>query len=74
MALIFSEIQIIPEQEYKHLKKYAIQLLTDKKDWPFMALAMAKSTAIWSNDKAFKKQGRIKIFTTQELVELLGKK
>ncbi len=74
MALIFSEVRVLPEQEYKYLKKHAMELLGGNEDWPFMALAMAKQAPIWSNDKAFKKQSKVKIFTTKELAEFLGKK
>ena len=73
MAIIFSEITIIAEQEYLQFKKQALGLLGDKEDWPFLALAMAKRLPIWSNDKGFKKQNRVEVFTTKELIEYLGK-
>ena len=44
----------------------------DEKDVPFIALALSiKNDGIWTNDKHFKKQKKIKIFTTQDLIKLL---
>jgi predicted nucleic acid-binding protein len=42
----------------------------DKKDVPFIAAALALNCSIWSDDKHFKKQKEIKIFTTKEVMEI----
>lgn len=41
-------------------------------DIDFFALALKERCAIWSNDKLFKKQNKIKIFSTKELSLLLN--
>ena len=39
------------------------------KDDPYFALALAKNCPIWSDEKAFKKQDKVKVVTTSELRE-----
>ncbi len=41
----------------------------DKKDTPFIAAALATNLPIWSDDKHFEEQNKIKIFKTQDLVK-----
>ena len=71
IKLILDTITIIPENDYSNFLEEAAQMLTDKKDSPFLALAIAKHCPIWSNDKGFKKQNRIRVFSTQELLKEL---
>jgi predicted nucleic acid-binding protein len=40
-----------------------------KKDVPFIAAAIALNCPIWSDDKHFKKQKTIKVFTTKEMLD-----
>lgn len=42
------------------------------KDIDFFALALKLGFSIWTNDKLFKKQLRISVFTTREIIELLS--
>jgi len=44
----------------------------DKDDVPFIAAALATNCVIWSDDHHFKKQKRIEVYTTKELIERLG--
>ncbi|MBN1169487.1 hypothetical protein JXA56_00530 [Candidatus Micrarchaeota archaeon] len=46
----------------------------DSADTPLIAAALATKVPIWSDDKHFKKQYRVKILTTKELIEMLGQK
>ena len=41
------------------------------KDDPYFALALSLNCAIWSDEKAFKKQSKVKVFTTSELLKEL---
>lgn len=41
------------------------------KDDPYFALALAKNCPVWSDEKAFKKQGKVTVFSTEELVNKL---
>jgi predicted nucleic acid-binding protein len=56
-----------------YLKKAEeIMIDIDKDDVVFIAAALATKAVIWSDDVHFKKQNRIKVITTKELVEKLG--
>ena len=43
----------------------------DKDDTPFIAAALATKADIWSDDKHFEKQNRIKIWKTKDLSQYL---
>lgn len=43
----------------------------DKDDTPFIAAALATNAAIWSDDKHFQKQKKIKVWKTEELIKEL---
>jgi len=41
------------------------------KDDPYFALALSLDCPIWSDEKSFKKQSQIKIFSTEDIAKLL---
>ncbi len=45
----------------------------DKDDTPFIAAALATKSAIWSDDKHFEKQNKIKVWKTNDLIKFLQK-
>jgi predicted nucleic acid-binding protein len=51
----------VPKQEYEEFID----------DIDFFALALNEDCPIWSNDKLFKKQSRIEVFNTFELMDIL---
>lgn len=71
LGILFNRIDIVPLTEYQDSINEAESLIgkSDKKDVPFLALAIAKkSDGIWSDDKHFEKQNKIKIFKTKDLL------
>lgn len=70
-SLITLHVSPIPEDEYSELMPEAEQLAPHSKDAPYFAVALAKDCAIWSSEKAFKKQDKVKVVTTAELLEEL---
>ncbi|MFH1256872.1 MAG: PIN domain-containing protein [Candidatus Diapherotrites archaeon] len=70
-----SGLEIIAEKQYESLKPMALELCPEghKDDWPFLALALKQNCALWSNDKALKKQSTIEVHSTFELKQKLGK-
>ena len=42
------------------------------KDDPYFALALSFNAPIWSDEKSFKKQSKVKVFSTSELISLLS--
>ena len=68
---LFCYITIINPAVYAKFFNEASILIMDKKDIPFLACALALNCPIWSEDKEFKKQQKVKIYTTRELLDLL---
>ena len=71
LALIISRINFVSFKEFKELIQKAKEISYDPKDIEYLALALKFKCAIWSNDKDFKKQSVIKIFSTSELLKEL---
>ncbi len=63
-------IEFLEESEYKSFLKKALVSISDEDDVPYLALALLKNSAIWSDDKDFKEQSLIKVFTTEELLKM----
>ncbi len=57
--------------EYKDFLKEALTLLEDPDDSPYLALAFSTGAIIWSNDKGFKKQNKVKVYSTEEFLKEL---
>lgn len=69
---LLSQVQFISDHQLKPFLLAAASLSRDSKDWLYLACALMEDTIIWSNDKGFKAQNRIRIFTTDEIKEELG--
>jgi predicted nucleic acid-binding protein len=61
-------IKFIPLEEYSKLLKTALKISPDPNDIDFFALAIKLKLPIWSNDAQLKKQNKIEIITTTELI------
>lgn len=75
MDILFSNIKIYPKKDYIEYYPEAKKIMSDidPDDAPFLALAMkAQVDGIWSEDKGFLKQDRVKIYTTKNLIELIN--
>ncbi len=73
MDLIFENIKIINNEEYKQWIDTAKELISDKKDVPYVACYLAlKCAGIWTNDEDFKENKNIKVFKTQDMLDLLN--
>ena len=63
----------VPDEEFKDFAGKAKQLLGEHlKDIPYFALALYLNCGIWSNEKRFKKQVRIKAVSTSDLISFLS--
>lgn len=72
---ILENIYLVPINEYsdKLIKAKEIIGNIDKKDIPFIAVALSfKNNGIRTDDKHFKEQFEIKIYSTKELIVELG--
>ena len=74
-SLILKYIITIPLSLYSKNIKNAENIIggIDEKDIPYIALALSLNTGIWSDDKHFKKQNKIKVYTTSELLSFIKK-
>lgn len=67
---------IILEDAVVKSKKQEAEELMKKIDWsdaPYLALALSvQNDGIWSDDEHFTKQTKVPVFTTKDLVNLLG--
>jgi predicted nucleic acid-binding protein len=70
LTLVSSRIETVPRQEFKQLIKKAVGSITDKKDAPYIALALHLCCSVWSNDKKLKEQDLAKVYSTTELLRL----
>ncbi|NOR47985.1 MAG: putative toxin-antitoxin system toxin component, PIN family [Methanosarcinaceae archaeon] len=74
MDILFSRITIYPNDEYADCYPMAQEIMKDidPDDAPFLALAMkTKVDGIWSEDKGFMRQSRVKVYRTVDLVEFM---
>lgn len=66
-------IKIVPKSKFKNFYEEARSFLPDnaKDDAPFVGLALHLDIPLWSNDKLLKKQNRVIVFSTHEMLEIL---
>jgi len=63
-------VEFIPLKEYGKFFKQ-LKEVPDKDDIDFLALALKLKCPIWSNDKALKKQNKVKVLATKEVLNEL---
>ncbi len=74
LELLLKKVLIVPDEALKAYREEAIEIVKgiDKDDAVFVACALAHpESVIWSDDKDLKKQKKIKIVSTTEMVTLL---
>ena len=64
-------VEFIPLEEYSKYLKEALKICYDKNDIDFFALSLKLECPIWSNDKEFKKQNKIEIYSTKDILKKL---
>jgi len=72
-SLLLSEIISVKSSKYfsSLSESDKISPHSSKKDSPYFALALFSNCPIWSDEKAFLKQDKIRIFSTKDLLKLL---
>ena len=69
--LLFKFVKLVSESEYSMYIKEASKLTKHIKDVPYFALALYLKCAIWSDEKSFKQQSKVKVYSTSDLVKEL---
>jgi predicted nucleic acid-binding protein len=76
LSLLFSRIFVVSDIVVENKMDEAKEIMdaTDPDDTPFIVLALAvENDGIWSDDKHFKQQTRIRIWETKDLLMLIRK-
>ena len=63
-------ITLIPEEEFSLFLEKAKSISPDENDSVYFALALKLNCPIWSNDKKLKNQDKIRVYSTQDLIEI----
>jgi len=71
-GLLLSYVTLVADKELKPYVPAASSLITDQKDIMYLACALKEDTVLWSEDKGFKRQKRVKTLTTTEMKEEFG--
>jgi predicted nucleic acid-binding protein len=66
--ILLEKIEVIPFEDYKTFLNQSKELITDIDDISFLAVALAKKCSIWSEDKHFEQQNKVKIYKTKDLI------
>lgn len=69
LMILTSKITFFRLEEYAGFLSDSVELCKDKDDIDYFALALKLNCSIWSEDKDMKKQSKIKIYSTKELIE-----
>ena len=70
-ALLSEILEVVPRSEFEKFEPKALKLLPEHtKDMSYFALALASACVIWSNEKRFKEQSDVDIFSTDDIKRL----
>lgn len=70
--LMKKQIELVPFEEFNNFLESVKELSPHEKDIQYFALALFNNCSIWSNEKAFKEQSKIKILSDRDLLEFLS--
>lgn len=70
---LLSIVRIISRNRIEKYISLVKDISPDQKDNPHLALAIMLNGPIWSNDKRLKQQDKVKIYSTEDLINALSK-
>lgn len=70
---VMKYIKLVKDKQFENYFKEALTIMKDidEKDAIFIACALAFNCPVWSNDPHFKRQNKVKTFTTKEILNFL---
>jgi predicted nucleic acid-binding protein len=74
LSIIMSNLYVVDDSIIKYKLEEAKRIMDkiDKNDTPFIALALAiANDGIWTDDKHFERQNRIKVWKTSDLIRFI---
>lgn len=72
LAHLSANVQVVPTSDYHAWMRHAKLLAPHPEDAPYLALALHLNIPLWSNDLAIKRQQKVRVYTTQELLLALA--
>ncbi|MEA2033742.1 MAG: PIN domain-containing protein [Euryarchaeota archaeon] len=72
IKLLEPDFKIFSRPEYTVKLSEGLKLAPHPKDVEYFALALRFDFPIWSNEKTFKKQSKVKVFSTSDLISFLS--
>lgn len=69
---VLGQLVLVPDKDLKPFLPAAAMLVDDPKDWLYLSCALREDTVIWSHDKDFGAQKRIRVISTRELIGIIG--
>jgi predicted nucleic acid-binding protein len=72
VSILKLRVGFIPIEQFLDEIPEAKKLAPHLKDVEYFALALKLDCPIWSNEKAFKKQSKVKVFSTSDLISFLS--
>ena len=61
-------VEFVPLEEYEEQLKSALKFSPDSDDVDFLALAIKLKLPLWSNERPLKKQGKVEVLSTSDLL------
>jgi len=73
LTLFRKHVEIVKKEDYQNKFPLAEETMKeiDITDSPFLALSLALKSPLWSNDRHFKQQDLVRVYTTKEILGLL---
>ena len=71
LTALKKRVQLVSEEEIRPFLMHATLVSPDIKDAPYFAVCLKLNAGLWSNDKRLKKQDKIRVWSTSELMSLL---
>lgn len=65
-------VKVLSLNEYAEFTGESKEISPDPDDVDFFALALKLNCPLWSEDKELRRQSRVKVLSTKELLKLLG--
>ncbi len=69
---VLGQLVLVPDKNLKPFLPAAASIVEDPKDWLYISCALYENTIIWSHDRDFGTQKRIRIISTKELIGIIG--
>jgi predicted nucleic acid-binding protein len=68
LGYFHSILVIVPKEEFAHLIGDAASFSPDADDVQYLALALLLGIPVWSNDKRLKRQSKVEILSTEDII------